>query len=269
MTSKQSPWTGMVSFEDTALATTDTGGTGRPVVYLNGSFAVQQNWRPVIDELGPGYRHITFDERARGRSRRSKDYSFDSAVRDIGAVVSARGVEHPILVGWSFGAAIAVHWADRNPGLVGGVVSVDGAVPFGLTGEEGEEKIRRLFRRMAWMLPLVRPLGMAARMSAAEHAEQNIELNRMCAEMAPLLERLTCPVNYVLATGGSLGGSHELMEEMRASLNTVLARNPNLTVSAKVASNHQKILKQDFRAVAQAVRALTETHTPGTAPSHP
>jgi hypothetical protein len=34
----------------------------------------------------------------------------------------------------------------------------------------------------------------------------------------------------------------------------VLARNPNLKVSAKVASNHSQILRKDFRAIAQAVR---------------
>jgi hypothetical protein len=32
--------------------------------YLNGQFATQSNWRRVIAELG-GWRHITYDERAR------------------------------------------------------------------------------------------------------------------------------------------------------------------------------------------------------------
>jgi hypothetical protein len=31
-------WTGMVPVDDTALAVTDTGGPGAPVVYLNGQF---------------------------------------------------------------------------------------------------------------------------------------------------------------------------------------------------------------------------------------
>ena len=34
----------------------------------------------------------------------------------------------------------------------------------------------------------------------------------------------------------------------------MLARNPNLKVSAKVASNHSKILRKDSRTTAQAVR---------------
>jgi hypothetical protein len=32
-------WTGVVPVDDTALAVTDTGGPGIPVVYLNGQFA--------------------------------------------------------------------------------------------------------------------------------------------------------------------------------------------------------------------------------------
>ncbi|MEV6731496.1 MULTISPECIES: alpha/beta hydrolase [unclassified Streptomyces] len=258
--STSSSWTGMVPVDDTALAVTDTRGPGRPVVYLNGSYADSRPWRPVIAELDSGWRHITYDERARGRSRRSADYSFEACVRDLDAVLEATGVERPLLVGWSYGAALAAHWADRNPDRVLGVVSVDGGIPYGLTGEEGRERIRRLFRRMRWLLPLVRPLGLAARMTADQHADINIEANEVNAAIEPVLDRLTCPVRYVLATGASLGGGQEEMEKMRAALDPVLARNPNVKVSAKVASNHSKVLAKDFRAIASAVRETSAAH---------
>jgi pimeloyl-ACP methyl ester carboxylesterase len=131
----------MVPVDDTALAVTDTGGSGRPVVYLNGSYASQRTWRHVIADLGPKWRHITFDERARGRSKRSADYSFEACLRDVDVVLEATRVENPILVGWSYGAALAVHWADRHPDRVAGVVAVDGGVPWGFTGETGREEI--------------------------------------------------------------------------------------------------------------------------------
>ena len=50
MTSTVTPWTGMIPIDDTALACTDTGGTGIPVVYLNGQFATQGYWKRVIAE---------------------------------------------------------------------------------------------------------------------------------------------------------------------------------------------------------------------------
>jgi pimeloyl-ACP methyl ester carboxylesterase len=255
MTINQSAWTGMVPIDDTALAVTDTGGPGRLVVYLNGSYASQRHWLPVIAELGTRWRHITYDERARGKSKRSADYSFETCVRDIDAVLEARGVDRPILVGWSYGALLAVHWADRNPACAG-VVAVDGGIPYGITGEDARERIRRLFRRMRLLLPLVRPLGLAARMTADQHADVNIEANELHAALAPVLDRVTCPVRYVLATGANLGASQDEMEQVRAALDPVLARNPNLGVSAKVASNHSQILRNDFRAVADTVREL-------------
>ncbi|MFI6165621.1 alpha/beta fold hydrolase [Nocardia sp. NPDC051052] len=254
--STTSTWTGMVPVDDTALSVTDTRGSGRPVVYLNGSYADRRPWRPVIAELGDGYRHISFDERARGKSRQSADYSFEACLRDIDAVLAATGVDRPILVGWSYGALLAAHWAERNPGRVAGVVSVDGAMPYGLTGEEGRERIRKLFHRMRFLLPVARRLGLAARMSAAEHADINIEANELHAALAPVLDNVTCPMRYVLATGANLGGGADEMEAVRASLEPVLARNPNIQVSAKVASNHSHVLRKDFRAIAAAVREI-------------
>ncbi|WP_067548859.1 alpha/beta fold hydrolase [Nocardia crassostreae] len=257
-----STWTGMVAVGDTELAVSDTGGTGQPVIYLNGSYADQKHWKHVIAELGSDFRHITFDERARGKSKKSADYSFEACLRDIDAVLAARGVQRAIVVGWSYGALLAVHWADRNPDRVVGVVSVDGAMPYGLTGEEGREQIRKLFRRMRFLMPVARPLGLAARMSADQHAEINIEANELHAALAPVLVRATRPVRYVLATGSNLGGSAEVMAEVRASLDPALAANQNLTVTAQVPSNHSHLLRKDFQAVAAAVRETADRDQP-------
>lgn len=109
-------WTGMLPVDDTALYLCDTGGDGIPVIYLNGQFANMNYWRRVISELGPGFRNITYDERARGRkSRRSSDYSFNTCVSDVSAVLASRGIKKCIVIGWSYGAFIAAHWASMDP----------------------------------------------------------------------------------------------------------------------------------------------------------
>jgi pimeloyl-ACP methyl ester carboxylesterase len=259
VTNFNSTWTGMVSVDDTALAVTDTGGLGPCVIYLNGQFASQAYWRHVIADLGSEYRHITYDMRARGRSKRSAAAaSFETHVRDIDAVLAARGVDRPIVVGWSYGATVAPHWASRNPDRALGVVSVDGAYPHDYP-DAPPERVRRFWRRARWLLPVLARLGMAAKMSAEQHAQSNIELIEICAALDPILDSVTCPVRYVVATGANLGGGHDEMESARATLTPVLARNPNIKVSAKVASNHSKILSKDFRAVADAVRELAGT----------
>ncbi|MGW5480841.1 alpha/beta fold hydrolase [Streptomyces sp. NPDC004008] len=192
--STASKWTGMVPVDDTALAVTDTGGPGIPVVYLNGQFATQGYWRRVVAELGAEWRHITYDERARGRkSKRSADYSFEAAVRDVDAVLAARGVDRALLVGWSYGAFVAAHWASRNPERTVGAVLVDGAYPYDWLDEAMEQRIRKLFRRMGWVTPLLRPTGLTPRMTAEQQANSNIELGRLSREreLGPVLDDIT------------------------------------------------------------------------------
>ncbi|MEU4385742.1 alpha/beta hydrolase [Promicromonospora sp. NPDC023805] len=249
-------WTGMVPVDDTELAVTDSGGPGIPVIYLNGSYASQRHWKRVIADLGSGYRHISFDERARGRSKQSADYSFEVCVRDIDAVLVARGVESALLVGWSYGALLAVHWASRNPERTLGVVGVDGPYPVGWTDEAGHAEIRKVFDRMKPMMPLARMLGLAGRFSAELHAELAIEAHHLHAALGPTLADLTVPTRYVVASGEALGSRDDLQEQMRKAVDPLLAGNPNLRISAKVSSNHGSILRKDSPAVADAVREL-------------
>lgn len=260
VSSTNSTWTGMVPVADTALAVTDTGGSGVPVVYLNGQFATQGYWRRVVAELGADVRQITYDERARGRSARSADYSFAAAVQDVDAVLAARGVQRAVVVGWSYGAYVAAHWASRNPDRAVGVVLVDGAFPYDWLTDAIEQRIRKLFKRLGWFLPVLRPFGVAPRMTPAQQAESNIELGRISGERAlgPVLDAITVPTRYVVASGTSFGSRGDEQEQIRTSLDTVTARNPNIRISAKVASNHGAILRKDFRAIAAAVREVTD-----------
>lgn len=252
-----SPWTGMVPVDDTALAVTDTGGPGIPVVYLNGQFATQGYWRRTIADLGPGWRHITYDERARGRkSHRSADYSFAAAVRDVDAVLAATQVDQTLVVGWSYGAFVAAHWTSRNPDRALGAVLVDGAYPYDWHDQAMEERVRKLFRRMSWFMPLLRPTGLTPRMNAEQMANCNIELGRIMRQLDPVLDRITVPVRYVVASGTSFGSHGDEQERIRTSLDAVTARNPNIRVHEKVASNHGAILRKDFRAVTAALREV-------------
>ncbi|MFC0505032.1 alpha/beta fold hydrolase [Micromonospora costi] len=265
MTASPSAWTGMVPVDDTALAVTDTGGPGIPVIYLNGQFATQGYWRRVIAGLGPQWRHITYDERARGRkSKTSSDYSFAAAVRDVDAVLAARGVGRALVVGWSYGAFVAAHWASRNPDRAVGAVLVDGAQPYDWLNEEIEQRIRKLFRRIGWFTPVLRPFGLAARMTAEQQAESNIELGRIAREreLGPVLDDITVPTRYVVASGASFGSKGDEQERIRAGLTAVTERNPNIRISAKVASNHGAILRKDAPAIAEAVREVAALDDP-------
>jgi pimeloyl-ACP methyl ester carboxylesterase len=260
MNAHETAWSGLVPVDDTALYVADTGGDGVPVVYCNGQFATIGYWKHVVEELGSGFRHINFDERARGKhSQRSSDYSFEACVRDVDAVLEARGVTGPVLiVGWSYGAFVAAHWASRNPERCIGAVPVDGAQPHDWLDDAMEIRIRKLFKRLSPVTAILRPTGLTPKLSAAQQAECNIELGRISLErnLGPVLDAITVPTRYVLASGASFGSKGDEQEQIRASLDKVVERNPNIEVFAKVASNHDLILKKDFASVADAVREV-------------
>ena len=118
----------------TILDANDTEGDGFPLLLLSGQFATQRSWKKLLQLLGDRYRVVTYDTRARGRSGTSDDYSFGSNVDDISAVLQATGIRQPVLVGWSYGAALAVRHAALHPDAVSGMVSIDGAYPMVLEG---------------------------------------------------------------------------------------------------------------------------------------
>ncbi|WP_333741752.1 hypothetical protein [Streptomyces sp. IBSBF 2806] len=95
-------------------------------------------------------------------------------------------------------------------------------------------------------------------MSADQHAEVNIELNEIVAASEPDFELVTFPMRFLVASGASLGGTAEGLTAMRATLDPVLARNPNVKVSATVGSKHTTIVRKDFRAIAATVREVAD-----------
>ena len=52
----------------------------------------------------------------RQKSKRSADYSFEAAVRDVDAVLAARGVDRALVVGWSYGAFVGGALGRPEPG---------------------------------------------------------------------------------------------------------------------------------------------------------
>ncbi|MGY2061244.1 alpha/beta hydrolase, partial [Nocardia gipuzkoensis] len=125
--------------------------------------------------------------------------------------------------------------------------------------EAMEQRLRKMFKRMNLFLPLLRPTGLTPRMNAEQMAESNIELGKLSREreLGPVLDNITVPVRYVVASGTSLGSRDDEQEQIRTSLDAVCARNPNIQLSAKVPSNHGALLRKDFRAIAEAVHEVT------------
>ena len=92
-------------------------GEGPPLVLLHGLSATRRNVVQGSRLLARrGHRVISYDARGHGRSTPAPayGYGYDDLVTDLEAVIGDRGVERPVLVGSSMGAATAMAHALRH-----------------------------------------------------------------------------------------------------------------------------------------------------------
>jgi pimeloyl-ACP methyl ester carboxylesterase len=98
---------------------------GRPIVFIHGFSQCRLCWRR---QLAPGsglerFRLVALDNRGHGDSERPVDAYGDSKLwaDDIAAVIEELGLDHPVLVGWSYGGVIiadyvSIHGEDAIAG---------------------------------------------------------------------------------------------------------------------------------------------------------
>ena len=212
-----------------------------------------QSWSRVLRGLDGKHRTVRFDARARGKSGTSADYSVSGAVSDIGSVIDATHIERPILVGWSYGATIAVRYAAQHPEQVAGLVLVDGAYPISMFDEAGKEKVRTQFRRLGWMMRIMAAFGRSAKMSPAESADVVIEMDAVNGELVPDFTAMECPTVFVVGTGGHSGATEEEMRTVRAAAADAVTTNERVSVFTTTPHKHTQILKKDPDAVVAAI----------------
>jgi len=102
------------------------GGEGPPVVYLHGALAtLEEGLIGLYPVLGRRFRMIVFDRPGHGLS--TSDWTTGSAWRQarlIHAAVAGIGVERPVIVGHSFGGAVATAYALQFAQDTAGVVAL-------------------------------------------------------------------------------------------------------------------------------------------------
>jgi pimeloyl-ACP methyl ester carboxylesterase len=102
----------------------DIEGTGTPVVFVHGLTFDRRTWRPIIDRLDGSVTSIAIDLPAHGDSGGEPALPENVAER-IHRLLASLGVEPPVVVGHSMGAAIAGLYASAYPAR--GIVMVDQA----------------------------------------------------------------------------------------------------------------------------------------------
>ncbi|MDQ3514484.1 MAG: alpha/beta hydrolase [Chloroflexota bacterium] len=93
------------------------GGDDASVVLLHGIGSAGASWSPVIDGLVAHFRLLVADLRGHGASDRpERGYLLPDYAADLDGLLSAFGLDRPLLLGHSLGGLIALTWAAGHPG---------------------------------------------------------------------------------------------------------------------------------------------------------
>ncbi|MEO0486628.1 MAG: alpha/beta hydrolase [Pseudomonadota bacterium] len=110
-------------------------GDGPDVVLIHGAGGSSRDFTfALMDQLAPTYRVIAIDRPGQGWSGRKPGYSIWSRdaespqdqARLLQATAAALGADAPIVVGHSFGGAVAMAWALERPENLSGIVMLAG-----------------------------------------------------------------------------------------------------------------------------------------------
>lgn len=124
------------------------GRTDRPsLILLHGVTDSGKCWSRVAEELIDSYDVIMPDARGHGRSDAPNiGYGEEDRAADVAGLIRALGLDRPVLIGHSMGAATAISTAALFPDLIRAVILEDPPWPgrsYGATPEEREARMHQ------------------------------------------------------------------------------------------------------------------------------
>lgn len=136
------PARGRVAGDGVELAFGYWPGRGAPVVALHGLTASHMCFAGIAERLLGRYAVFAPDLRGRGDSDKPEGpYGMAQHARDVAAAMRSMGLGASIVVGHSMGAFVAAALAAQEPGLVSGLVLLDGGyvpdAPAGVASDSG------------------------------------------------------------------------------------------------------------------------------------
>lgn len=101
----------------------ETVGEGPDLVLVHGLTDSSGTWGVITPTLAETYRVTTLDLRGHGRSGDATTYASVAMAQDLEAVVTAAGIENPLLVGHSLGGIVITAYGASAP--TRGIIDVD------------------------------------------------------------------------------------------------------------------------------------------------
>ena len=111
-----------------AISVYDRGAPGtRPIVFIHGFSQSFLTWDDQFRELAPSFHIVAYDLRGHGASEKPLDPALYTEslpwAEDLAAVIRAKNLQRPVLVGWSYGGYVIADFVRRfGDGGLGGIV---------------------------------------------------------------------------------------------------------------------------------------------------
>lgn len=149
-------------------------GDGPPIVLVHGLPGSAYDWAPLTDALAArGFRVIAYDRIGYGYSdpRSDGDFSIAANARDLLGLLESQELQDATIVGWSYGAPVAIEAAGRDSSRIGRLVLVAGAGPKEATKQRPPALFGVIFSGpvLAW-LRAVPPVGRALEAAMSKDA---------------------------------------------------------------------------------------------------
>lgn len=219
------------------------GGRGRPLVLCPGLSSTQADLRELAELLRRDHDVVTFDLRGHGEASASERYSFEAFLSDLAAVMGELrrlGLPAPpLLMGYSLGADLAVHYAAQHPDAVAELVLVDGAnpVPEPFITQEDLPAFRAMWQEQATSQEVEQAKGTARQvlLTGEEILDLNRELDGVRSGLLDQYRKIDCPIRMIMSTSMA-GDSDEgrvprYNQNWRAGIERLVREQPHISTS--------------------------------------
>jgi pimeloyl-ACP methyl ester carboxylesterase len=186
------PVSGPVTMPNGAIFVDDGGRGGLPVLFIHGNGGDSIQWEKQLEHLRKTRRAVAIDLPGMGNSAPAAngDYSPKANAAAVDAAVSSIGLKRFVIVGHSYGGAVAATYAAAHPDKVAAVIYADSAASVPAMSPPMQKFVdalradRMKVTRM-WFAPMLKPSSLAVQ----DRVFATVEKSKVDA-FAGALERL-------------------------------------------------------------------------------
>ena len=233
-----------------------TGGRGGPaLVFVHGWCSNLTHWSAQLQHFASSHRVLAADRRGHGRSAApARGYTAAQHAQDLLQIVERERLRDIVLIAHAGGGPTAVHFADRHPGLVRGMVLVDSNIsgrttlgrphsvdrsPLGrlvdqLTGPDAPARFEAMYR--GFFGPLAGAAGDAAVRDATQVPLRvaRADLASLAADSEGAARRFQRPVLWLTAETPDVRAIRALFADVHFGVVAGSGHFPHLEVPAQV-----------------------------------